>query len=60
MKCHADDVETLITQLTHLGVFRVNTALREEDGDMDSISGDVPLVSLSSKDSARLTWSVIS
>ena len=34
-------------------VFRVNTALREEeDGDMDSISGDIPLLSLASKDSA--------
>ena len=52
MKCNAEDVKKLITQLTRLGVFRVNTALRDEDGDMDSISGDIPLVSLASKDSA--------
>ena len=53
MKCDADDVKKLITQLTRLDVFRVNIALREEeDGDMDSISGDIPLVSLASKDSA--------
>ena len=44
MKRDADDVKKL---------FRVNTALREEeDGDMDSISGDIPLLSLASKDSA--------
>ena len=49
----ADDVKKLIIQLTRLDVFRVNTALREEeDGDMDSIIGDIPLVSLASKDSA--------
>ena len=42
-----------IIQLTHLDVFRVNTTLREEEGgDMDSISGDIPLVSLASKDSS--------
>ena len=53
MKRDADDVKKLITQLTRLDVFRVNTALREEeDGDMDSISGDIPLLSLASKDSA--------
>ena len=53
MKRDADDVKKLITQLTRLDVFRVNIALREEeDGDMDSISGDIPLVSLASKDSA--------
>ena len=53
MKCDADDMKKLITQLTYLDVFRVNTALREEDdGDMDSRSGDIPLVSLASKDSA--------
>ena len=53
MKRDADDVKKLITQLSRLDVFRVNTALREEeDGDMDSISGDIPLVSLASKDSA--------
>ena len=54
MKRDADDVKKLITQLTRLDVFRVNTALREEeeDGDMDSISSDIPLVSLASKDSA--------
>ena len=41
MKRDADDMKTLITQLTRLGVFRVTTALREEeDGDMDSLSGD--------------------
>ena len=46
MKRDADDVKTFITQLTRLDVFRVNTALREEeDGDMDSISGDSPTVS---------------
>ena len=49
MKRDADDVKKLITKLTCLDVFRVNTALREEeDGDMDSISGDIPLVSLAS------------
>ena len=53
VKRDADDVKKLITKLTRLGVFRVNTALREEeDGDMDSITGDIPLVSLASKDSA--------
>ena len=53
MKRDADDVKKLITQLTCLVVFRVNTALREEeDGDMDSIRGDIPLVSLAAKDSA--------
>ena len=53
MKRDADDVKKLITQLTRLDVFRVNTALREEeDGDMDSISGDIPLLSFASKDSA--------
>ena len=53
MKPDADDVKKLITQLTRLDVFRVNTALREEeDGDMDSISGDIHLVSLASKYSA--------
>ena len=53
MKRDANDMKKLITQLTRLDVFRVNTALREEeDGDMDSISGDIPLVSLASKDSA--------
>ena len=53
MKRDADDVKKLITELTRLDVFRVNTALREEeDGDMDVISGDIPLVSLVSKDSA--------
>ena len=53
MNRDADDVKKSITQLTRLDVFRVNTALREEeDGDMDSISGDIPLVSLASKDSA--------
>ena len=53
MKRDADDVKKLITQLTRLDVFRVNTALREEeDGDMDLISGDIPLLSLASKDSA--------
>ena len=52
MKRDADYVKMLITQLTRLDVFRVNTALREEDGDMDSISGDIPLVTLASKDSA--------
>ena len=53
MKRDADDVKKLIIQLTRLDVFRVNTALREEeDGDMDSISGDIPLLSLASKDSA--------
>ena len=53
MKRDADDVKKLITQLTRLDVFRVNTALREEeDGDMDSISDDIPLVYLASKDSA--------
>ena len=53
MKRDADDVKKPVTQLTRLDVFRVNTALREEeDGDMDSISGDIPLVSLASKDSA--------
>ena len=53
MKHDADDVKKLITQLTRLDVFRVTTALREEeDGDMDSISGDIPLVSLASKYSA--------
>ena len=54
MKRDADDVKKLITQLTRLDVFRVNTALREEeeDGDMDSISGDIPLLYLASKDSA--------
>ena len=53
MKRVADDVKKLITQLTRLDVFRVNTALREEeDGNMDSISGDISLVSLASKDSA--------
>ena len=41
MKRDADDVKKLITQLTRLDVFRVTTALREEeDGDMDSLSGD--------------------
>ena len=45
MKCNDEDVKKLITQLTRLGVFRVNTALRDEDEDMDSISGDIPLVS---------------
>ena len=50
MKRDADDVKKLITQLTRLDVFRLNTALREEeDGDMDSISGDTPLLSLASK-----------
>ena len=38
MKRDADDVKKLITQLTRLDVLRVNTALREENGDMDSIS----------------------
>ena len=38
MKRDADDVKKLITQLTHVHVFRVNTALREEDGYMDSVS----------------------
>ena len=53
MKRDADDVKKLITQLTRLDVFGVNTALRkEEDGDMDSISGDKPLLSLASKDFA--------
>ena len=53
MKRDADDVKKLITQLTRLDVFRVNTALREEeDGDMESISGDIPLLSVASKDSA--------
>ena len=53
VKRDADDVKKLITQLTRLDVFRVNTALREEeDGDMDSISDDIPLLSLASKDSA--------
>ena len=53
MKRDADDVKKLITQLTRLDVFRVNTALREEeDGDMDSISGDIPLLYFASKDSA--------
>jgi len=52
MKRDADDVKKLITKLTCLDVFRVNTALKEEeDEDMDSISGDIPLVSLASKDS---------
>ena len=54
MKLDADEVKKLISKLTRLDVFRVNTALREEeDGDMDSISGDIPLVSLASKDSAN-------
>ena len=53
MKRDAGDVKKLITQLTRLDVFSVSTALREEeDGNMDSISGDIPLVSLASKDSA--------
>ena len=53
MKHDADDVKKLITQLTRLDVFRVTTALREEeDGDMESISGDIPLVSLAATDSA--------
>ena len=53
MKRDADDVKKLITQLTRLDVFRVNTALRkEEHGDMDSISGDISLLSLASKDTA--------
>ena len=53
MKHDADDVKKLITQLTRLDVFRVTTALREEeDGDMESISGDIPLVSLAAKNSA--------
>ena len=62
MKRDADDVKKLITQLTRLDVFGVNTALREEeDGEMDSISGDIPLVSLASKDSAPTDiWSEIS
>ena len=47
MKGDADDMKKLMKQLTRLYVFRVNTALREEDGDMNSI-GDVirTLVSL--------------
>ena len=53
MKRDADDVKKLITQLTRLDVFRVNTALREEeDGEIDSIRGDIPLVSLASKNTA--------
>ena len=53
MKRDADDVKKLITELTRLDEFRVNTTLREEeDVDMDSISGDISLVSLASKDSA--------
>ena len=52
MKRDTDDVKKLISQLTRLDVFRVNTTLREEDGDMDSRSGDIPKVSLASNDSA--------
>ena len=37
-KRDADDVKKLITKLTRSYVFRVNTALREEDGQMDSVS----------------------
>jgi len=48
MKCGVNDVKKLITQFTRLYVFRVNTALREEYGEKDSISGDIPLVYLAS------------
>ena len=42
MKRDTEDVKKLISQVIRLDVFRVNTTLREEDGDMDSRSGDIP------------------